>query len=186
MNNKNIITLLLVLITFFSCSINISFQGLTSYYNKTKSESPNLLIKLKDSATLCDTEYTDSIKIIVTDGRRLRNCIKQYDNLIIYFWSPRCKSKSCLSLESIQNYCYENGIELFIVAEYYDSNYMRINYNLKRPILGIDTKYYRTNLTSKYLKLFIYDLTSTKDIYEDYLYFNNGKYIKSSSAFINN
>lgn len=181
MKNRSKVLLFLILVSISSCKINGTFQGLYSYYNKTKSETPNLLMRLDDSASICDFAYSDSLKIVISNGVELKNCARQYENSIVYFWSPKCKGKLCYSLELLQNICNEKGIELFIVAEYYDSQLMKKYYNIKKPILGIDTKYYKTNKTSKYLSLFTYDLVSKRDISQKFILLKKGVFEKSFS-----
>ena len=68
---------------------------------------------------------------------------------------------------------------MFIVAEYYDTEKMEVIYKIERPIYGIDTEYYRTNLTSKYLSKLRRELTNTSDMNGHFLYFYNGRFIKS-------
>lgn len=167
-----------IILSFSSC-IKGNFKGLFSYYNCTKQENPNLLIKLDDLNSFCIPQNLDTPKIIITNGISLKKCINHYNNSIVYIWSPRCKGKLCVSLDIIQKICDEKGIELFIIAEYYDSENMKINHNLKRPILGIDTKYYKTNLTSRYLAEFIYDLTSNSHYDGRFLLFNSSNFLKS-------
>ncbi|MCF8458826.1 MAG: hypothetical protein K9H62_23055 [Bacteroidales bacterium] len=181
MKNRSKVLLVFILVLISSCKIDGTFQGLYSYYNKTKNETPNLLIRLDDSVSICDIAYSDSLKIVITNGIELKNCVKLYENSIVYFWSPRCKSKLCYSLELLQNICNEKSIELFIVAEYYDGQFMKKYYNIKKPIFGIDTKYYKSNKTSKYISLFIYDLASKRDISQNFIFLEKGIFVKSFS-----
>ncbi len=37
---------------------------------------------------------------------------------------------------------------------YYDYSKMAVDYNLVRPVFGVDTEFYRTNLTDRYMKRF--------------------------------
>jgi hypothetical protein len=56
---------------------------------------------------------------------------------------------------------------------------MSKNYTIDHPIMGIDVKYYKTNITSKYLEKFILDLTNHSNNYDNYgnfLCFNKGKF----------
>ena len=69
-------------------------------------------------------------------------------------------SKVCIPLNVIQEICNKKNIQLYIVAEYYDLELMNKEYNISSPILGIDTDYYKTNLTSKYVKNFIKDINA--------------------------
>jgi hypothetical protein len=45
----NIVLIFFTSLLFFSCTIKGNFKGLYSYYDKTKSEKPELLISLNDS-----------------------------------------------------------------------------------------------------------------------------------------
>lgn len=82
----------------------------------------------------------------------------------------------------MQSYCDLKKIDLFIIAEYYDIEQMKVSHNIKKPIFGIDTKYYKTNRTQKYLQKLYQELNINlqKNAPEHrYLLFDNGKYIKS-------
>ena len=165
-----------------SCRYNGTLQGLFSYYEKTKSKNPDLLVSPNSKISICEIEKTETPKIYITDGLKLKECIKNYDNLIIYVWSPKCRSKLCYSLNALQQICDFNHIELIIVSEYYDSELMQVNYEIKKPIFGIDTEYYKTNLTSKYLSKFIFDLTLQQNVNGRLLHFKKGVFLKATDS----
>lgn len=174
------ILMLTLCIGLSSCKINGTFQGLYSYYKKTAKVNPNLFIN--DNNAMCEVT-ADSRKIILRTGQSLKNCIKDYGKTVVFLWGPKCKSRICPSLDILQRRCKEKGLELFIVAEYYDNPLMTKEYDIERPISGIDTKYYRTNLTSKYTARFFSDLTG-KELDKDYKrmwYFENGVFVKMVS-----
>ena len=176
------ILLILVIIflqTFSSCRIDGTLQGLTSYYNKTIKKSNSLLVYISDSEQICNTHYSDSVRVIVLNDNVLKECIKNYEHTIVYIWSPKCKSKLCYPISLVQDSCYSKGLELFVIAEYYDFELMSYDFNLYRPIYGIDTKYYNTNLVSKYLKKFKKGLTSTDSVTQRILYFKKGVFVNS-------
>ncbi len=137
-----------------------------------------------------ESGYTFNIKnsnsVIVLNGLNLKNEIKEINHVIVYNWSPNCKSKICPSLSLIQNNCEELGFELFVVAEYYDDFMMSKNYSIKNSLLGIDTKYYKCDLTSFYFNRFYNDLTDKKYNSKSkhrFLYFFKGDFIKSFDSF---
>jgi hypothetical protein len=69
------------------------------------------------------------------------------------------------------------------VAEYYDTEKMEMKYDIVNPIFGIDVKYYKSSLTSKYLSKFIYDLIEKEDISNNrYFYFEEGNFINSYNS----
>jgi len=185
---KKTLLLLSLILSFFiitSCSINGSFQGLFSYYKTTNNENKVTFIKSTENNTCCNIEY-DSTTIVIINGTELKKCLSQNGITLVYIWSPRCNSAKCYPLFLLQDLCTQKNIELLVVAEYYDTQQMTKNHNLIRPIFGIDTKYYKSNLNTRYLNLFLRDLlievnhTTLKKIkYNNFFYFRNGIYVKS-------
>lgn len=176
--NRYLYILIINLGIFNSCAINGNLGGLYSNYDKTKAKNPNLIIKPQTLA-VCDLKYTDTPQVYMINGSTLRQCLKNFDAVILYRWSPRCKGEFCYSLNALQKECNNKNIELFIIAEYYDLELMTLTYNLKRPVLGIDTEYYKTNLTKKYWPKFLYDVTSHEQIEERFIYLQKGVVMKS-------
>lgn len=177
-----------ILSSFFfinSCgliSINGSFQGLYSYYKNTKSKRPNLFIEYHDSATNNNLNNDNDSQIVLVTGPELRKCLSVFNNSVVYIWSPKCKSKFCPSLDILQEKCNRKKIELFIVAETFDVNMLSQKHKSVKTLFGINTKYYKTNLTFKYRMKFIKDIEKNqkKDVtYNRLFYFKKGKFIKS-------
>lgn len=171
------IGLLLIFALSSSCSIIIT--GIFSDYKKTMSASPKLLIKLEDSTSICHVVYSDSIKVLVVTGKKLKECLNSKNDVILYYWKPGCKGEFCYALDFLQQKCQEKGKDLYIIAEYYVTWRMKQDYSLNHPILGIDTKYYKTGLVSKYVSKFFTDLGIERNIYHNFIYFDKGKFIKS-------
>lgn len=177
-----------VYVVFFtsSCTINASFQGLFSYYNKTKSLSPQIFDgDHKDLNYFC-TENINALspKIILSNGLDLRYCLSSKDKSIVYVWGPNCRSGICYSLNLLQYECNKRGIDLFILSEYYDSDKMLIPYDIHRPIIGVDVKYYRSNLTDIYMTKFLNELIGGEFEYtgERILYFEGALFENSFSS----
>ena len=172
----------IALVFCVGCSIQGSFQGLHSYYSRTKSKNPDLLVKTDLSASICKIVKPDSPRVYLINGIELKNCLKDQDKAIIYIWSPKCKAKSCYPLNLLQSKCDREKISLFIVAEYYDSDLMQINYQTEKPIFGIDVGHYNSNWTKQYRSRFIHDLTYREDLKGRFIYFENGVFKKSFEA----
>lgn len=188
-----ILQTLSIFLTFallYSCTIQGSFQGFFSYYKNVHSKNPTLLKRL-DANLLCHAKYSDTCKVVITNGKNLKTCLSTNSKSIVYIWAANCKSSSCSSLDGLQNICTEKGMALYIVAEYYDDELMNKSYSLEHPIFGIDIKYYKTGLTEKYLSKFFYELVGNKSsnnanpIKTSYytgnriIYLENGQYIDS-------
>jgi len=182
---KRLLSITFLSLLLSSCaliSINGSFQGLYGYYEKANKQCPALFVHTGNSLEYCNTKPEDSTKIIIRNGTELKKCIEGFDKVVVYLWSPKCKGKFCPALDLLQKRCDEKNIALFIVAEYYDAKLMQKKYHINRFITGIDTKYYRTNRTSKYLLHFIDDLTGkskTPTNNNRILYFEKGMIVKA-------
>lgn len=169
----------LMILLFTSCSIKGNFAGLYSYYNKMHEQNPKLYASATAVNSICEIKKNAIPTIYVVNGKEIKECITTKKKSVVYIWGPKCKSKICIPLELIQQKCTLKKIDMYVVAEYYDNNLMDFNYNINNPIFGIDTKYYKSDLTSNYLSKFIFDLTSTKVTENKYLYFEDGKFIDS-------
>lgn len=122
---------------------------------------------------------SDSTRVYLTNGKELKECMAAFDDAIVFIWQPYCHGQFCYSLNALQERCSEKHIELYIVAEYYDNAKMKMNYTINRPIYGIDTKYYKTNLTSKYLSKFLVELTGTDQMKGNFVRFKKGEFSSS-------
>ncbi|PZF72463.1 hypothetical protein DN068_14040 [Taibaiella soli] len=150
-----------------------------SYYQKTKEKKPGLLQHPETGVDICSLPYPkDSPVVYVIKGTDLKKCIQKSKQTVLYLWSPKCQSPVCYSPNIVANKCSNIGADLFIVAEYYDSDLMSLKYSLKKPVYGIDTRYYGTDLTDKYVAKFLRDLDSTLVRSEShrYFYFVDGKF----------
>ena len=174
--NMRVILLTCSLLILSSCNIRGNFGGLFSYYKKTNKTAPNLIYKTNEIIDFCDINKDTNAKVMMINDVQLQQCLLSKEKSLIYIWSPNCSGNYCYSLNAIQERCNLKNIELFIVAEYYDYAKMIEPYNLAHPILGIDTKYYKTNLTNKYMSQFYSGLISQETVTGKFLRFENGEF----------
>lgn len=163
-------------------TINGSFQGLYSYYKSTKSKCPNLFVKYNDSIINYNLRNKDNLRIILITGIELNKCLSKHNNSVVYIWSPNCRSKFCPSLDILQKKCNDTQLELFIVSETFDVNMIQQKHKTIKMLFGINTEYYKTNLTSRYKPKFLKELekANKKDnTFNRLFYFKNGEFIKS-------
>ncbi len=159
-----------------SCNIGGNFGGLFSYYKKTNKRAPYLIQKTKTISDFCDIHKDTNAKIMMINALQLKECLNTKEKSLIYIWSPNCRGTYCYSLNAIQERCNLKDIELFIVAEYYDYSKMSKVYQLAHPILSIDPKYYKTNLTNKYMSKFYLGLISQETATGKFLRFEKGEF----------
>lgn len=174
---KNILILFLILFCF-SCSINGNFKGLYSYYKSTYMKNPTLFYHPKKNNEI----VWQKEKIYVINANYLKEKFQKSmkSKKMVFIWTPRCTSKYCYSLSYLQNFCNVENIDLYVVAEYYDNEYMTVNYSIDKPIFAIDTDYYKTNLTNSYLNKFLSELDikkTTKYNENRIYYFKNNDFI---------
>ncbi len=174
--NSYLISCILILI-----SSSCSFPGLFSAYKKVNKENPSLLKRATDKTRICNTQYSDSCKVLVLNAEDLKTCLNASDRAILYLWSPHCSSPYCYGLDRVQAYCTEKGLKLYVVADYYDTETMTAYYELNFPIIGIDMKKYKNKLTPIYTKKFLADLSifRAKDNSDRLFYLEKGTYIRS-------
>lgn len=177
------ITIILIYILSCSCTglihikANNPIKAFTSRYNETQKQYPGLLVKADSLVTLCDLVYKESSHVYLVNGLQLKQCIAEYENAIVYIWDAHCPSKQCFSPSLLQKYCRQKNVELFVVAEYYDGAELIQFYEIDKPILGIDTEYYKSNFIDRYVSKFEGDLDVSDNTTGRMLYFKNGKYI---------
>ncbi len=127
---------------------------------------------------------TNDGRIYAINGKQLKQLVEAQPKAIVYRWSPHCTSESCLILGAMQTFCDQNGITLFVVADYFHESFSQIH-AISNPLYIANEHYYKTSICHKLEKRFYIDLlgeetyNATKDIsWYRYIYFKNGKFVK--------
>lgn len=170
------------IVLFFCCScIGISgeLKGLYSYQNKTNKLYPGLLVIQQPDAQLCTISKTDIPQIIISNGKQLRECMMRSERAVLYVWQPLCSSEFCYAINVVQRECNKKNIDLYIVAEYYDGPTMNQDYQIERPLFGIDIDFYRSSLCDVYIPKFMNDLIGRSDRDNKFVEFRNGSYTRT-------
>jgi hypothetical protein len=163
---------------FSSCSINGSLKGLYGYYNITKKDCPGLLVRPQAPDSICQRSQPATPVVYVINGVDLKRCLSGLNNALVYFWKSNCSSPMCYPIEVVQQKCNVQNVDLFVVAEYYDTYSMNNKYDVSRPVLGIDTRYYKSNMTKKYMSRFLQDLAEVEYTESSLYYFKKGQLVK--------
>ncbi len=158
--------ILLSFLLFTSCQFLGSFQGLTSYRHQIEDQND---IDVQEFS--CHQEIFNKPTVEIVNGKQLKQCLASSINTAVYLWKPNCTSKVCIDIALADKMFYEKNITLFIVAEYYDFKKMSAVTNLTSKLCGIDTYYYKTDFTSRYLKLFFKDVLHSDEKVTDYKFF---------------
>jgi hypothetical protein len=154
--SKNYLFCFIVYFFSIGCQISGSFKGLRSYRAEIEQNNSSLI-------SLANYECNkNENRIYIVRAKQLLDCLRVCDSSLVYIWKPNCISKKCIDINALQNLCSKKRVNLFIVAEYYDLKKMSQKYKIEYPILGIDTKYYHSDFTKKYLARFIFELTKEK------------------------
>ncbi len=95
-------------------------------------------------------------------------------------WDPGCRGAYCPNINWIRQKCKSENLNLIIVMEYFDCKQIDNFFDKKHPVIGIDTRYYKTNFTEAYRRKFLFDLTGIKNLdysFGKFLFFQKSKYI---------
>lgn len=162
-----------IILYLCSCTISGSFAGLYSQYKVSYQNDSSLYKFLAPDMNIENFSY--SHKVLVITDKNIINSLKEHKRLILYRWKPLCQSDFCYSLSLVYDVCKKNGVTFYPVSEYYDNNLMNVNLNANFPILVPNTSYYTTNLTSKYLHKFYFQLSIKEYTKGQFYYFKDGK-----------
>ncbi|MDA9066724.1 hypothetical protein N9K26_02860 [Flavobacteriales bacterium] len=168
------LAILIFITLLFSCKlIKIETPGsISNTYPKFLKES-NLKVKFNET-DICNKVYNDTVYAL--KGSELKTCLADVKKAIVYIWSPFCKSDACLSIGAVQDYCNENGYDLFVVLETYDSEIINVQRSPTRPYFSIDHLYHESNAMDKHWKSFTKELTIKSKPIGRYMEFIGGKH----------
>ena len=174
--NANKFILVVLLFSLQSC-IKPSFRGLTSGYKKERS---NLDIVFMD--TIPNLKDLTKTSIYAVNANTLKEQLQLFDTSLLYFWSPYCSSDSCIPLEVVQRICDEQGVKLFVIANYYDKAIQVEEGVLDLPIFSVDHLFYKSNFVNTYTNRFQKDIVGYKlndsISYYRYYYFSKDEFVE--------
>jgi len=165
------------ILLFSSCSIDGTLQGLTSYYNKTAKRD----LAISTPQELCPNSY-ETNDVLLYNGTDLLKCLSTKKSALVFIWAPNCKGRYCYRLQRLQALSDESNLELYVVAEYFDYEKMKLDYGLKNKLIGVDVNFYRTNFTKKYMSQFLSDLTQDKYEYGKFIQFEMGEFSRTFNS----
>jgi hypothetical protein len=171
---------LYVLSVLLSGCVITNTPGFFSGYKKLTNSQKQSIVFIDDTTSICAINNDQRIYSIT--ATHLLNCLKNNETSIVYFWSPNCHSKSCISLSAAEQYCIEKKYTLYIITEYYDLEKTKAQNNSSRPILSVNHKYYKTDYCNKYMKLFTNELIHDKTLSSEDL--NNRFFVFKADSLI--
>ncbi len=178
MGLKYLISIVLIC-QYFSCSLISINPDMRKYSGYQQAAQVHPYLFLTGDANKCNIEGQKSPKVLIVHGAEIKNCLKQEAKSLVYLWHPTCEGPSCVPPAIIQDICKSNTIELFIVARSFRFETLDLIKSLDRPVYGIDTKYYSTDVVADYIPLFFNDLLG-KEVElgtNTYFLFERGKLI---------
>lgn len=152
-----VIKIVFVFLIVTSCSILTKTPGFyIGYEELSETEKNNVLLTISDE-NVCDIINAEII--VAIKGDQLLKCISVNEGkTIVYFWSPNCVSDVCIPLTSCQDYCHENGFDLYIVADYYDIDKIDAQNTVDHPIFIANHILYKKKYAQGLKKRFQSDL----------------------------
>lgn len=179
----SVVIIIFTLVIFQSCIIT-NTPGFYSGYKKLKPTEQERIHFIPANQIIPDSNKN---LIYAVNAQSVLNSIQKKDTSIIYIWGPRCHSRYCLSLQSVQEECNNRGYNLVVVAEYYDTVRFKHRPQLVNPLISINHKYYKTDYCQKYTRLFTDELRQGKQIPDScnhyrYLVFNGNNFIRMQNT----
>jgi len=168
-------------ILFQNCGISVI--GLYSDYEKLSEIDKEKIVFLNENDGICEIKKDE--KIYAITGSQLLDCIETKENVLVYIWTPYCTQPTCYPLSHVQKYCASNGLILYVIANYYDSERIFSEQeSIDLPLFSMNERYYKRKLRHSYSKKFINDLLKNekdrkKIIWNGSFIFCNGKLVDS-------
>ena len=164
----------IIIMSFTLASCKIS--GLTSGFSSLPKGAQERVVHYKGAID----DIRDFSNIYAIGVEQTKDYLTKHEKIIIYDFTPFCKSGLCVSPLALSEICKRQNIDLLVISNIYDDVFSAVNKNF--PILMIDTDALQTKWRGKYIEAFYYPLIgrSQKEInYASYLYFHNGTYVRS-------
>ena len=161
--------------------IKVKIRGVTSYYKNSKKECGESFCN--EGSALGST--SDSCIIKLANGKEVKAYLEGLGKSVVYIWAPYCHGKLCLPINLIRQKCESENLKLVVVMEDYDCRLVALSFDKNHPVIGIDTRYYKTDFTDGYRRKFLFDLTGIKGIDMSagrFFFFENGKYISEQET----
>jgi hypothetical protein len=172
---------LLILSLFVLQSCVISIPGFYCGYKKLTPREQEEVIILNPDDKIAETQSRG--KILAITGNQLQAHISNKDSVLMYVWSPHCKSDNCILLSAFNTYCNSKQYNLVVLAEYYDMEQMNGQNGGMFPIFIPNhifyKRYYANTLNKRFMKDLIPDDDSVYDLLNGrYLLFSKGQLIE--------
>lgn len=181
---KTAFIFLSLLLLFTQCCRIINIVGVRTHFERDLSEAEKQkVVWTTEDKSICDLE-NDSL-VYAVSGEQLKNCITQYDKVLVYYWDPHCSADACHPLSAMQYFCDEHGMEFFVVTEYFWDCFSQIGSLKSHPLLVANERHYGTDKCRKLDELFFTDLIGKENYGKNkeiswyrYLYFEHGDFVK--------
>jgi hypothetical protein len=182
MGNKFVIMKIIHILIVISLSLLfdscIRTSGFTSGFKSLSEEEKTRIIPLRDE--IQDSKNIDSAtqRIYSITCNQLRKYIKENNKVLVYDWTPFCRSSSCINPTLIKRFCDENNMKFILIANCY-TGVFKFNSNTIQ-VFSINNEAYRTDVRSRYSRLFYEELTGMKyKSLHSLIYFDNGSFVGS-------
>nr|WP_309569048.1 hypothetical protein [Hoylesella timonensis] len=108
----------LVSISLLTCLALVSCQisGLTSGYNHLSKQQKEKIIDYNGKIDNI-SDFTNVYNVTV---EQVKEYLSNHNNVIIYDYTPFCKSSFCLPLNTLEDICKKNNTDLLVISNIYD------------------------------------------------------------------
>ena len=175
---KKVLVFLALTFVFQACAI-FRTPGFNSGYKRLTAEEQKRICFVSSVEEIPDR---NDGRIMAVTAEQLSTLLKKNDTTLLYLWSPRCSSSSCVSLKAVQDYCDQAKLPLYVLTEYYTDAFPQ-NELLSRPMLSVNEFHYKTSYCNSYMKRFLSELIPDDNRESDsnhrFLLFSKGSFVQS-------
>ena len=170
---KHLFLSALILLGLSSCQI----AGLTSGYSHLSDAQKERVVALEENID----DIHDFSKVYTVSINQVKQYIETHDRVLLYDYTPFCRSTYCVSPSALVSQCKDKGINVLVISNIYDDIFKQKHTTF--PMLMIDTKQFPTKWRSKIPWPFLFTLDRTyrqgTELRPVFITLRKGKYIKS-------
>lgn len=123
---------------------------------------------------------SSSQKVYFITPEQLKTALANEDQSLIYIWAPYCTGSKCYSLETIREQAAALQMKLYVVAEALNQTLIEAQTNNTSILFSMHLNDNKKRSNEMYKKEFIKNLTEQNEQSGRYIWFQNGKFVKTT------
>lgn len=174
MKTKQLLLAAVILATVSSCVIS-------NYDSGYRWLSPAEKAKIRICNKAIDSLTNDG-NVYLVNASQVEKYLSDKRYVVLYECRPYCRSEECITGKVAEEECHEHGLGFCLVATSFPGIFSKTA-GMKAPVLMTDTNGQKSDKHDNYINRFfvplIGEIYNSKDFYQCFHLFYNGKYVKT-------